>query len=107
MARADSIGSNPLSFYAFEVVRPCHSPNFRQLAGDLDAEAQDLETIRHDDGAVDTSQIGYPVSHLKQRFVHLAQLWRTTRFVRTPSNHLSSGFVLGKFVHDVPYERQD
>jgi hypothetical protein len=65
MARADSIGSNPLSFYAFEVVRPCHLRDFRQLAGDLDAEAQDLKTVGHDDGAVDTSQIGHQVSHLK------------------------------------------
>ena len=45
MARADSIGSNPLSFHTFEVLRPRHSPNFGQLARDLDAEPDSLETV--------------------------------------------------------------
>jgi hypothetical protein len=45
MPRADSIGSHPFSFRALKVVRPRHSPNFGQLARDLDAEAQHLETV--------------------------------------------------------------
>ena len=59
MARADAIGSNPFSFCAFEIVRPRHSQNFGQLARDLDAEPENLETVGHDDGAVDASQIGH------------------------------------------------
>jgi hypothetical protein len=98
MPRADSIGSNPFSFRALKVVRPRHSPNFGQLARDLDAEAQYLETVGHDDGAVHTSQIGHQVGHLEQRFVHLAQLLGTTPFVSAPSDHVPGVLVLGEFV---------
>src|SRR5688572_14401845 len=45
MARADAIGSNPFSFCAFEVVPPRHSQNFGQLARDLDAEPENLESL--------------------------------------------------------------
>jgi hypothetical protein len=108
MARADTIGSNPFSLRAFEVVCSRHLAHFRQLPCDLDAEPENLETIGHHDGAVHTRQIGYQVGHLEQRFVHVAQMVRTTRFVGVPSNRRTVGsFITGELVHDVSHESHD
>jgi hypothetical protein len=71
-------------------------------------EPENLETVGHHDGAVHTRQIGYQVGHLEQRFVHVAQMLRTTRFVGVPSNRRTVGsFITGELVHDVSHESHD
>ena len=108
MACADTVGSNPLSFCAFEVVRSRHSADFRQLTCDLDPETENLETVSHHDGAVHARQIGDQVGHLEQRLVYVAEMRRATRFVGVPSNRRPAcSFIAGELPHDVSHESHD
>jgi hypothetical protein len=78
-----AIGAHPFSVVAIKVARARDHSHFRQLAGDLDAESEDLKRVGDQDSPIDAREIREELGHLEQRFIDFGHLRSRARLVES------------------------